>query len=136
MHSFIDSVVKEVISSQKKISKCTFILPSKRAGLFLKQSLKTNLNAPLVLPEIYSIEEFIEELSKLKIIDNIESLFEFYNIYLNHTRTNANLEAKTIKELLFKKYPNSIYTQMLINPDFKLELGNKIAKEELILTLK
>lgn len=54
-----------------------------------------------------------------------------YNIYLNHTRTNANLEAKTIKELLFKKYPNSIYTQMLINPDFKLELGNKIAKEEL-----
>ena len=81
MHSFIDSVVKEVISSQKKISKCTFILPSKRAGLFLKQSLKTNLNAPSVLPEIYSIEEFIEELSKLKIIDNIESLFEFYNIY-------------------------------------------------------
>ena len=81
MHSFIDSVVKEVISSQKKISNCTFILPSKRAGLFLKQSLKTNLNAPSVLPEIYSIEEFIEELSKLKIIDNIESLFEFYNIY-------------------------------------------------------
>ena len=81
MHSFIDSVVKEVISSQKRISKCTFILPSKRAGLFLKQSLKTNLNAPSILPEIYSIEEFIEELSKIKIIDNIESLFEFYNIY-------------------------------------------------------
>ena len=81
MHSFIDSVVKEVISSQKKISECTFILPSKRAGLFLKQSLKTNLNAPSILPEIYSVEEFIEELSKLKIIDNIESLFEFYNIY-------------------------------------------------------
>ena len=85
MHSFIDSVVKEVISSQKKISKCTFILPSKRAGLFLKQSLKTNLNAPSILPEIYSIEEFIEELSRLKIIDNIEALFEFYNIYKSLT---------------------------------------------------
>ena len=76
MHSFIDSVVKEVISSQKRISKCTFILPSKRAGLFLKQSLKTNLNAPSVLPEIYSIEEFIEELSKIKSLITL-------NLYLN-----------------------------------------------------
>ena len=60
MHSFIDNVVRQVISSQKKISKCTFILPSKRAGLFLKQSIKTNLKSPSILPEIYSIEEFIE----------------------------------------------------------------------------
>ena len=81
MRNFISEVLQHLASSNRDISKCTFILPSKRAGLFLKQSLKTNLNAPSVLPEIYSIEEFIEELSKLKIIDNIESLFEFYNIY-------------------------------------------------------
>lgn len=85
MHSFIDTVVKRIISSQKKISKCTFILPSKRAGLFLKQSLKINLKAPSILPEIYSIEEFIEQLSQLKNIDNIELVFEFYNIYKDLT---------------------------------------------------
>ena len=85
MHSFIDNVVRQVISSQKKISKCTFILPSKRAGLFLKQSIKTNLKGPSILPEIYSIEEFIEQLSQLKNIDNIEALFEFYNIYKDLT---------------------------------------------------
>jgi len=54
-----------------------------------------------------------------------------YNIYLNHTETGGKPEAKTIKELLLKKYPNSIYAQMLINPDFKLEAVNKLAKEEL-----
>ena len=54
-----------------------------------------------------------------------------YNIYLNHTETGGNPEAKTIKELLLKKHPNSIYAQMLINPDFKLEAVNKLAKEEL-----
>ena len=85
MHSFIDNVVRQVISSQKKISKCTFILPSKRAGLFLKQSIKTNLKGPSILPEIYSIEEFIEQLSQLKNIDNIELVLEFYNIYKDLT---------------------------------------------------
>jgi hypothetical protein len=54
-----------------------------------------------------------------------------YNIYLNHTETGGKLKAKKTKELLLKKYPNSIYAQMLINPDFKLEAVNKLAKEEL-----
>ena len=83
MYGFIDKVIERILSSEKKIHKCTFILPSKRAGLFLKQSLKTNLKAPSILPEIYSIEEFIEQLSQLKNIDNIEVLFEFYNVYKN-----------------------------------------------------
>ena len=71
MHSFIDNVVRQVISSQKKVSKCTFILPSKRAGLFLKQSIKTNLNGPSILPEIYSIEEFIEQFNGVIIANEL-----------------------------------------------------------------
>ena len=110
MHSFIDTVVKRIISSQKKISKCTFILPSKRAGLFLKQSLKINLKAPSILPEIYSIEEFIEQLSQLK---NIE-------LDINNTLISAPFSGiisdKMIEESEYITPGNVMFTIIDLNP--------------------
>ena len=54
-----------------------------------------------------------------------------YSIYLNHTNMDNKLEAQNSKQLLLKRFPKSIYAQMLTNPDFKLEVTNKLAKEEL-----
>ena len=49
--------------------------------MFLKHELSNIAEQPLFSPDIYSIEEFVEELSQLKSITNIELLFEFYNTY-------------------------------------------------------
>ena len=81
MRNFISEVLQHLASSNRDISKCTFILPSKRAGLFLKESIKGHLTAPSFFPEIFSVEEFIEELSNLRNLSNIEILFEFYSLY-------------------------------------------------------
>ena len=54
-----------------------------------------------------------------------------YSIYLNHTDIDNKLEAQNSKQVLLKRFPKSIYAQMLTNPDFKLEATNKLAKEEL-----
>ena len=54
-----------------------------------------------------------------------------YNIYLNYTDVDNKLEAQNTKQLLLKKFPQSIYSQILTNPDFKLDQTNKIVKEEL-----
>ena len=85
MRSFISEVLQHLESSSRDISKCTFILPSKRAGLFLKELIKTQLTPPSFLPEIFSIEEFIEELSNLRNLSTIEVLFEFYTLYRDVT---------------------------------------------------
>lgn len=53
-----------------------------------------------------------------------------YSIYLNHTDIDNKLEAQNSKQLLLKRFPKSIYAQMLTNPDFKQEATNKLAKEE------
>ena len=85
MRSFISEVLQHLASSSRDISKCTFILPNKRAGLFLKESIKIQLTPPSFLPEIFSIEEFIEELSNLRNLSTIEVLFEFYTLYRDVT---------------------------------------------------
>jgi len=85
MARFIHDVLKDLLSSSIDISSLTFILPNKRAGLFLKHELSQLVSKTLFAPETLSIEELVQELSQLNKINNTELLFEFYGIYLGVT---------------------------------------------------
>ena len=86
MTTFIFDVLKDLKSNGTNISEITFVLPSKRAGLFLKHQLAKVINQTIFSPEIISIEEFVEELSQLKNVSNTELLFDFYNSYSQLTK--------------------------------------------------
>lgn len=83
MTSFLFDALKDLEHNHRDISKLTFILPSKRAGLFLKQEIVKILEKTIFSPQILSIEEFIEDLSQLNSISNTDLLFEFYDVYKN-----------------------------------------------------
>ncbi len=91
MESFIRGVLKELKNSSNSISEYIFILPSKRAGSFLLKELSDLSENNIFAPDIYSIEEFTEEISHLETIDNTITLFEFYEIYKTNTQ-KKNLE--------------------------------------------
>ncbi len=82
MTSFIEDVIIDLQKKDVDFSQLTFVLPSKRAGVFLKYYLSKQLRKTIFAPEIVSIEEFVESLSDLKYSSNIELLFEFYKVYL------------------------------------------------------
>lgn len=82
MITFLEETLIKIKESYPDISKLTIILPSKRACGFLLNYLKSNNQKTIFAPKIISIEEFIEEVSGLKIIDSTELLFESYKIYL------------------------------------------------------
>ncbi len=86
MTTFIYDVLNDLQKNGEDLSNVTFVLPSKRAGLFLKNQLCIVLNETMFAPEILSIEEFVEELSQIKPISNIELLFEFYSCYTQLTK--------------------------------------------------
>ena len=85
MTTFIFDVLKDLQNNNTNFSKLTFILPSKRAGLFLKHQLPKVIRETIFSPTIISIEEFVEDISQLKNISNTELLFEFYSTYLKLT---------------------------------------------------
>ena len=85
MTTFIFDVLQDLKNKNKEISNLTFILPSKRAGIFLKHQISQVVNQTIFSPSILSIEEFVEELSQLKKISNTDLLFLFYNTYLKLT---------------------------------------------------
>ncbi|WP_299115686.1 PD-(D/E)XK nuclease family protein [uncultured Winogradskyella sp.] len=81
MISFIKTVLLDLKAKETKLEDLYFILPSKRAGVFLKHQLSTLLEYPIFSPQILSIEEFVEDLSGLQKLSNADLLFRFYDSY-------------------------------------------------------
>jgi len=88
MESFIESVLLDLKNKNTDFSSCVFVLPNKRSGYHLKRHLSEIISKTIFAPKILSIEEFIEELSTLKLLSSTELIFEFYNIYLENTPKN------------------------------------------------
>ena len=83
MKTFLQDVVTQF--DIDSIDNYSFIFPSKRAGLFFKRELLNQIEGTIISPEIVSIEEFIESVSELITINNTESLFVLYEVYLLQT---------------------------------------------------
>ena len=81
MQSFLSKVTTEILKEYKDTSKLTFVLPSKRARVFLKTELREQLNKASIFPKIISIEEFIQHIAAIEQIDPIHLIFEFYSVY-------------------------------------------------------
>ncbi len=103
MQSFIEEVLKKIVAANSNISDITFVLPSKRAGTFLKNSLSKLLDKTTFAPEIYSTENFIEKISKLTFATSTEQLFTLYQSYL---KTSKEKEKDSF--LVFTKWGQTI----------------------------
>ncbi|WP_408038609.1 PD-(D/E)XK nuclease family protein [Tenacibaculum amylolyticum] len=80
MQTFIQETIQDILKTTQSFENVTFVLPSNRAGVFVKQALK-NERVTGFLPEILNIEEFTEKVSGIRKVDSIQLLFYFYKIY-------------------------------------------------------
>jgi len=81
-NTFLDKIAEQIFKDfNGSFNNLTLVLPNKRARVFLIEKLKNQTSETFFAPKIISIEEFIYEISKIKSIDNIELLFNFYEVY-------------------------------------------------------
>ncbi|SHG85472.1 PD-(D/E)XK nuclease family protein [Winogradskyella jejuensis] len=85
MVTFIEDVLRDLKKNNEDFSNCIFILPSKRAGVFLKSQINKYISHTSFAPEIISIEDFVQDLSQLRQVSGIELLFQFYSSYIRIT---------------------------------------------------
>lgn len=82
MNTFLDKIAFEITNKfGSNIANVIVVLPNKRSKIFLIEALKKRLNKTFFAPEIFSIEELIEQISDIRILNAIELLFEFYKVY-------------------------------------------------------
>ena len=75
------------------------------------------------LGEIIMSSENFEEIFLRFPSDTPYSSLSLYNIYLNH-KDRDELKAKSTKKTLLNKYPNSIYTKMIADPNYQSTSNN------------
>ncbi|WP_435578329.1 PD-(D/E)XK nuclease family protein [Gilvibacter sp.] len=82
MQSFIAQCWDHLTNQVDDISQLRCIVPSIRAGNFLRQCIQKQQSAASFLPDIIPIEQFIQEIADLQIVDELPLLFECYQVYL------------------------------------------------------
>ncbi len=82
MTRFLQQAAEYLISHHKDdLVHTGVVLPSRRAGLFLKQYLSQLTDRPIFSPEIFSIEDFVFRLSGYRKIEPAYLTLEFYKVY-------------------------------------------------------
>lgn len=89
-----DPFLEQVVEALKAryaddIGSIALVLPSQRAGIYLKKHLSACYGKPIWSPEILSIPEFVAALTGLQIIDPVSLSFEFYHVYSSLESTAA-----------------------------------------------
>ena len=80
MQSFISQTLDHILKTTPSFEDVVIILPSQRAKVFVKQTLKDKIKIGF-LPETLNIEQFINQVSGIQKADSIQLLFHFYTIY-------------------------------------------------------
>ncbi len=97
MQSFLKKVATHIYQNYNSdTSELCVVLPNRRAGLFLKKYLAENYSKPIWAPEIYSIEDFVFELTGLQFIEPIYLQFELYEVYAKLLKEEAKPFAEFI----------------------------------------
>lgn len=80
MQTFISDTLDDILKSQSTFEDSIFVVPSQRAGVFIRNEFKRKLSKGF-LPEIITIEQLTQRISDIQQIDTIQLLFHFYTIY-------------------------------------------------------
>ena len=90
MNSFLKAVLEQIYYEQKSFNSLVFVLPSKRAGVFLKKHIAEYIDKPIFSPKIYSIEELITEISGLESAPKLDLLLTLYETFQPHLDKEEN----------------------------------------------
>ncbi|MCX6180857.1 MAG: PD-(D/E)XK nuclease family protein [Bacteroidetes bacterium] len=84
MISFLGKVAQHIHENYASTTEnLCVVLPSKRAGLFLKKEIANAFEKTIWSPIILAQDDFIQEICKAKIISSFELTLHFYSVYKN-----------------------------------------------------
>ena len=115
MQTFITETIEDILKTTESFNNVVLVLPSQRAGVYVKQTLRKVIPQGF-LPELLTIEQFLERVSKLRKIETLPLLFDFYKIYKNVVSDPVSFDAFTSWAITVLHDFNEI-DQYLINTD-------------------
>ncbi len=85
MDSFLLKIVKSLSKEKGQFEDLVFILPNRRAGVYLKKHLIAEIQETSFFPEIITFDNFVEKISNISKTPALELLVDFYKVYKQNT---------------------------------------------------
>lgn len=93
MQTFLDDIADELLKTgSNDFSETCIVLPNRRAGVFLRDSIAKKSSKAIWAPEIVSIEDFLFGLSPFVKADQSTLLFAFYEIYKKQAKDPQTID--------------------------------------------
>lgn len=93
MKKFLELVANDLYTKfGNNLSRTVVVFPNKRAGLFFKEYLAKNSDAPVWAPYFASISDLFQEWSSHKLADPILLICELYKVFKQYTDTDETLD--------------------------------------------
>jgi ATP-dependent helicase/nuclease subunit B len=121
MQSFISETLDDILQTTKSFENVVFVLPSQRAKVFVKQAFKDKISVGF-LPEMLNIEQFIQRVSGVQKVDNIQLLFHFYTIYKSVEKNPDSFDTFSSWALTVLQDFNEIDQHLIIPKDIFIYL--------------
>lgn len=87
---FLFQLAKQIHSDNYNLENLWVVLPSKRAGTFLKKSLAKCIESDFICPDIISVTDLITRLNPVKKMEPLKALFILYKHYQElHSKTKS-----------------------------------------------
>lgn len=81
MKSFLDKVAAKILENHPHPEKVCLVLPSRRAGVFLRKSFIKEARKTILMPSVYSMQDFVLERTGFRLADSITLTFELYEVH-------------------------------------------------------
>lgn len=90
MATFIEKIVDHFLDTyQGDFLDTCFVLPNRRAGLYLKKHISLKLKKTTWAPSVFAIEDFVCHITGLHVADQLTQLTELYRAYISIEKENA-----------------------------------------------
>ena len=90
MKTFLNECIARILKENKDLSKITVILPTQRLCSIFVSLLSKEINSPQFSPNIYSIRDFVSNLSDLSKASKTEEYLNLYKVYKEVFKNNLN----------------------------------------------
>ncbi len=89
MKSFLDQVAEKILEKHPHPEKACVVLPSRRAGVFLKKSIAAEASKSMMMPTICSMQDYVLNTTGLRLADSITLTFELYEVHKEIKKEHA-----------------------------------------------
>ncbi|MBS1683028.1 MAG: PD-(D/E)XK nuclease family protein [Bacteroidetes bacterium] len=82
MKTFLFELAEEINKSYANLSEVTVVFPNRRAALYFRKYVGQLLTKPVFSPKLITFEDFVSDMSALRIPDRLELIFKLHQCYV------------------------------------------------------